>query len=145
MYHMEMIRIDSQIGLRFARSGALAGAFSALGFAIIHHIFISDIWFSLVMMMVAGAICGLCVGWSYALVVKAPSVTGWWQYNLIYVALLALLGLASVLIFDPVTTIAALIAADGPPDKLIGQALPVTAVFTLLAAVSVSILYGSNS
>jgi len=49
-----------------------------------------------------------------------------------------------VLLFEPVTTMAALIAANGPPEALIGQALPVTAVFTLAMAVAISLVYGFN-
>ena len=123
------------------RSGAIAGAISAFVFAVIHHVFISDIWFSLVMMMGAGALCGLCIGWSYALLTKAPTLSNWWRYNMLYVALLALLGVVSVLLFDPSTTIAALVEANAPPDKLIGQALPLTTLFTLVAAVLISLLY----
>ena len=123
------------------RSGAIAGALAALAFAVIHDIFISDIWFSLLIMMGAGAICGLCIGWSYALLTKVPSIGSWWRYNMLYVALLALLGIISVLVFEPTTTMAALIEANAPPDKLIGQALPMTALFTLLSAVLISLLY----
>lgn len=123
------------------RSGAIAGTLAALAFAVIHDIFISDIWFSLIMMMGAGAICGLCIGWSYALLTETPSSGNWWRYNMLYVALLALLGLTSVLVFEPTTTMAALVETNAPPDKLIGQALPMTALFTLLSAVLISLLY----
>jgi hypothetical protein len=126
------------------RSGAIAGALSAFAFAVIHYIFISDIWFSLVMMMVAGALCGSCIAWSYALLNKAPSAASWWTYNMLYVALLALLGVVSILVFDPTTTMAALVAANAPPDQLIGQALPLTAVFTLFAAVLICLLYRAS-
>jgi len=126
------------------RSGAIAGALSALSFAVIHYIFISDIWFSLIMMMIAGALCGMCIGWSYALLVKIPTIGSWWRYNMLYVALLALLGATSILVFEPTTTMAALIAANAPPDQLIGQALPLTAVFTLLAAILISLMYRSS-
>jgi len=129
---------------RCLRSGSFAGALTAVGFAIIHHIFISNIWFSLLFMIVAGAICGLCVGWSYALLIIEPSIGSWWRYNILYVALFAFLGLLSVLVFEPITTIAALVAANGPPDKLFGQALPMTAAFTLIAALLINILYGKR-
>jgi len=141
---MQTRDIDKQGVGSAIRSGSIAGALSAFVFAVIHYIFISDIWFSLVMMMVAGALCGLCIGWSYALLVKAPTAGSWWRYNMLYVALLGLLGVASVLVFEPTTTMAALVAANAPPDKLIGQALPLTAVFTLFAAVLVSLLYRSS-
>ena len=127
---------------RHAISGAVAGAASAFVFTVIHDIFISDIWFSLVPMLVAGALCGLCVGWSYALLVQTPSTGSWLRYNLLYVAMFALLGAISVLAFEPVTTMAAVVSANGPPDALIGQAMPLTTLFTLCMAVLVTMLYG---
>jgi hypothetical protein len=125
----------------YLRSGAVAGAISAFAFAIIHHLFISNIWFSLIIMMVAGAVCGLCIGWSYRLLVRAPSTGSWLRYNLLYVAMFALLGAASVIVYEPVTTIGALIVANEPPDELFGQAMPMTLVFTLATAALVSLLH----
>jgi hypothetical protein len=127
---------------RFALSGAFAGVVSTLIFTIIHDIFISDIWFSLVMMLVAGAVCGACLGWSYGLLVKAPSLRSWLAYNLLYDGMFVLLGLVSALIFQPVMPMAALITANEPPGALIAQAMPVTAAFTLLMAVIISLIYG---
>lgn len=124
------------------RSGAIAGAVSVLVFTIIHDILISDIWFSLLPMAVAGALCGLCVGWSYALLTDSPSIGNWLRYNLLYVIILALLGVASVLAFEPSTSMAALIAANRPPEALIGKAMPLTALFTLVAALLMTLLYG---
>jgi hypothetical protein len=126
---------------RYVRSGAAAGAASAFVFAVIHDVFISDIWFSLIALMAAGAVCGLCLGWSYALLVAAPSLGGWLCYNLLYVAMFLLLGAASVLVYEPVTTLSAVIAANAPPDELIRQAMPMTAAFTLGTAALVSLLY----
>ena len=126
----------------YVRSGAVAGALSALVFTFIHDVFISDIWFSLILMMVAGALCGLCVAWSYRLLFEVPSIGSWLRYNLLYVVMFVLLGAASVLVFEPVTTIAALVAADEPPHELIRQAMPMTVVFTLASAILVSLLYG---
>jgi hypothetical protein len=125
----------------YVRSGAAAGAVSAFAFAIIHHVFISDIWFSLIMMMVAGAVCGLCIGWSYGLLVEAPSTGSWLRYNTLYVAMFGLLGAASVLVYEPVTTIAALVQANESPDELFGQAMPMTVVFTLATAALMSLMY----
>ena len=121
----------------YIRSGAVAGAVSAFAFAIIHHLFISDIWFSLIMMMVAGAVCGLCIGWTYGLLFEAPSTGSWVRYNMLYVVMFVLLGAASVLVYEPVTTIAALIEANEPPDALFRQALPMTVGFTLAMAILV--------
>lgn len=127
---------------RFGLSGGLAGAFSAFVFAWIHDLLISDIWFSLLFMMAAGGICGFFVGWSFGLLAPRPSWRNWLVYNLIYDGLFGLLGLISVMIFDPVTTMAALIAADGPPDALIGEAMPVTLLFTLLMTILIALIYG---
>lgn len=129
---------------RFAVSGACAGAVSAFAFTVIHDLLISDIWFSLIPMLAAGALCGLCFGWSYALLVETPSIAGWLRYNLLYVALFALLGAVSALIFEPVTTMAAVVSANGPPDALIGQAMPMTTAFTLGMAILVLLLYGPS-
>jgi len=124
------------------RSGAIAGAISALSFTIIHYLFISDIWFSLPMMILAGALCGLCLGWTYRLLFEAPTLGSWLGFNAIYVGMFGLLGLASVLIFEPVSTIPELMATNGPPDQLIRQAMPMTVTFTLGMAALISLLYG---
>jgi hypothetical protein len=77
---------------RYLLSGPLAGALSAVSFALIHALFISNIWFSVVPMMVAGALCGLGIAWSYRVVVRRPSLGSWLRYNALFVAMLALLG-----------------------------------------------------
>lgn len=129
---------------RFALSGALSGVISTLVFTVVHEIFISDIWFMLVPMLVAGALCGALVSWSYGLLVAAPSRPGWLIYNLIYVVLFGLLGVASVLLFEPVTTMAAVVTLNGPPTALIDQAMPMTIGFTLGMAVLITLLYGRS-
>jgi hypothetical protein len=129
---------------KYVRSGAVAGAVSASAFAIIHDMFISNIWFSLVLMVVAGAVCGLCIAWSYGLLVQAPSIGSWLGYNTLYVAMFVLLGATSVLVYEPVTTVGALVAAGEPPDELFGQAIPLTVAFTFATAVLVSLLYGRS-
>jgi hypothetical protein len=129
---------------QFALIGAAAGSISALAFTIIHDIFISDIWFSLALMLVAGALCGACLSWSYALLVDEPNLKNWLGYNLIYDGMFVLLGLVSVLIFQPEVSMASLISANGPPEALISQAMPVTAIFTLLLAVVISLIYRTS-
>jgi uncharacterized membrane protein YuzA (DUF378 family) len=129
-------------GRAFTGTGAVAGALSALAFVAIHDLLISDIWFSLVPMMVAGAVCGLCIGWTYGLLFAASSIGSWWRYNLTYVAMFAVLGGVSVLVFEPRTTMAALTAANEPPHELIGAALPMTVVFTVVSAAVVTALFG---
>jgi hypothetical protein len=122
-------------------SGVLAGALSAISFALIHALFISNIWFSVVPMMVAGSLCGLGISWSFRVVVRQPSLGSWLGYNALFVAMLALLGLTSELLFEPITTIPALLQLGGPPDDLFQQAMPLTVTFTLMSAVILSLLY----
>jgi hypothetical protein len=127
---------------RFPLSGAAAGAFSALVFAAAHEILISDIWFSIVPMLVAGALCGAAVAWTYALLFPRPAIGGWVGYNLVYVAVLVGLGLVSLLIYEPITTAAVLIEAGGSPTELIRRATPLSAVAILLAAALMHQLWG---
>ncbi len=136
------MRSDSVNYTRFVLSGALAGTFSAFIFTFVHDIFISDIWFSLLIMLVAGALCGASLAWSYTLLVDKSSLRSWLVYNLLYDAMFFLLALVSVLIFEPVTTMAALISLNGPPHDLIAQAMPITATFTFVMALVISIIYG---
>jgi len=125
-------------------SGAVAGAISTLAFTVIHDIFISDIWFAAPMMLFAGALCGLCIGWSYRRLVARPSVGSWLRYNLLYVTMLMLLGVASVIMFEPIVSMAALMALNGPPDELIRHALPMTIIFTVASSMVISRLYGRS-
>jgi len=128
----------------FTRSGALAGATAVFVFTVVHHIFISNIWFSFVFMLVAGAVCGWSVAWSYGLLVQEPTVGSWMRYNLVHDALLLVLALMSVALFEPITSMAVVIAANEPPGELIAQALPLTVLFTAVAATVVGRLYGRS-
>jgi hypothetical protein len=121
--------------------GAAAGALAALTFAAVHALWITDIWFSLVPMMVAGAVCGATIGWSYGRLFE-PSIRTWLLYNASYVIALAVLGLVSVAAFEPRTTMAELLTLDGPPTDLIGDAFPLTIAFTLGTAAILSVLFG---
>lgn len=116
------------------RSGALAGAGAALVFTALHHATISNIWFSVVPMLLAGAACGTCVAWSYGRLFTPPGVATWLRYNLVFTTLFVVLGVVSLLVFEPVTTIPALLAANAPPRDLIREALPLTIGFILVSA-----------
>ena len=127
---------------RYAFYGALAGVISTLVFTVVHDIFISDIWFMLWPMVAAGALCGALVSWSYGLLTAVPSWRGWLGYNLLFTASFGLLGALSVLLFEPVTTMAAVVTLNGPPTALIDQAMPMTVLFTLGMAVLITLRYG---
>ena len=125
----------------FTASGAVAGALSAFVFCVVHQLLISPIWFAIVAMLVAGAVSGTCLAWSYAIVVKNQTVRSWLLYNMLYVTILVALGSVSLIIFDPVTTIAELLKSNEPPRELIGQALPVTLFFTVGSAGLLTLLH----
>ena len=125
-------------------SGGLAGAISAISFAFVHDRFISDIWNSLPELMMAGVICGLCVGWTYGLLVNAPSIRTWLGYNAVYVGMFAFIGAVSVLVFEPVALMSELIGLNGPPVELIAQAMPMTLISTLTMAALIQWLYGKS-
>ena len=125
----------------FTLSGALAGALSALVFSVIHYFLISPIWFAMIANIVGGAVSGACIAWSYSLAVRNKTRRNWAGYNAALVLILVALCVTSLIMFDPVTTIPALLQAKEPPRALIGQALPVTLVFTLASAVILSLCY----
>ncbi len=56
----------------FILAGIIAGAVSAYCFALIHRALISDIGFSLPALLVAGAICGMCLSWTYGALFRQP-------------------------------------------------------------------------
>ena len=126
---------------RLSGIGALAGACSALVFTGVHQLLISSIWFALPAMLVAGALCGACLAGTYRVVAQRPSATGWLRFNLLFLAMFVALGATSIAVFEPVTTIAALLQTNEPPRDLIGRALPMTATFALATALLLSALY----
>jgi hypothetical protein len=123
---------------RLLLAGIVSGAATSVGFAALHHLLISDIWFSLGPMTAAGALCGLTLAWSYSLLAGRPSPGGWLLYNLGFVALFVLLGLISLLVYEPRYTIPGLVAGVEPPDVLLREALPLTLGFGLLSGVGLS-------
>jgi hypothetical protein len=93
---------------------------------------------------VSGALCGGAIAWTYALLFPRPTFAGWLGYNLLYVAVLVVMGLVSLLIYEPVATVAALIAAGGAPTELIRQATPLSVVSIVLAAALIHRLWGQG-
>ena len=138
-----MMRLEKMNKKRspFGLAGMGAGAVSAGCFGLIYALLISDIWFSLPILLVAGAICGLCLGWTYGELIRQPTAANWMGYNALYVGMFALLGGASVLIFEPVITLPELMTYDGLPGFLIRPALPVTITCTLLTTAIIGRLY----
>jgi hypothetical protein len=131
---------------RAVLSGALAGAASVVVFTAVHQWLISDIWNTLLPMAVAGAACGMTVAWSYArLFGRRLSLATWVGYNALYVGLLVLLGLVSVIVFEPIVTAAELLEIGGaPPPELFRGAMPLTVIFVLVSALGIGRLWGSS-
>lgn len=128
----------------YIRSGAVAGIISTLIFTIAHHIFIANIWFSFPLMAVAGIICGVLIAWSYELLFNISSAATWAKYNFIFIIMFLLLGLMSVMIFEPVTTLADVMSNNQRPDKLIAHAMPLTISFILASTILISLLCGEK-
>lgn len=126
------------------RSGVIAGLASVIVFTWIHDVLISDIWFALVPMLVAAALCGACVAWTYGLLFPAPSAGSWLRYNLAYLLLFVLLGAVSVAVFEPIATIPELTAMSGSPGELIGRAIPLMIAAVPASALLVSRVFGAG-
>jgi hypothetical protein len=131
---------------RAVLSGAVAGATSVVVFTAVHQWLISDIWNTLLPMMAAGALCGVTMAWSYArLFGQRLSLASWVGYNALYVGLLVLLGLVSVIVFEPIVTAAEILEIGGaPPPELFRSATPLTVVFVLLSAAGIGRLWGRS-
>ncbi len=115
----------------------MAGAMSALVFTWVHQLTISNIWFMIVPMLIAGALSGLCIAWSFHQVVVRQSTATWLAYNGALLVMFGVLAVASILLLEPVTTIAEVSAANGPVDHLIVKALPVTALVAVLTTATI--------
>lgn len=123
--------------------GIVAGTLAALAFTLLHGLMITSIWFMLVPMLVAGALCGLFLGWSYVLLADKRTVGGWLRYNGLYLLLLFLLGPISLLIFEPVITIPVLLASpNGLPSELVREVIPLAVVYTVVMAMIITLLHG---
>ena len=125
-----------------AALGALVGAVTVLGFAVIHDIFIVDIWDSIRRMVIAGALCGLCLTWSYNKAVGHHSTGRWWAYIGSCAAVLVALGGVSFVVLDPRFTMAELIAADDALARLIPPVLPLMIVASLVGTLVVWVGFG---
>lgn len=123
-------------------AGAVSGCVTVLAFTVLHDLLISDIWFSLVPMLIAGAACGASLGWSHGLLFAPPSARSWLLYNLAHLAGLVGLGIASVLYFEPVVSMVAMITSSAPPDELFAQAMPLTVAWTLVTVGALSAMWG---
>lgn len=130
--------------LIFVAAGALAGMISMVAFAGVHAMTISEIWFSLPMMAGAGAIVGSALAWNFRIMGNPMTPRRWLAYTGLYLGLLVCLAVGSLVVFEPTTTTALLFGVFGmqEADRLVGEALPFTAGFTVVASVLMTVLFG---
>ncbi|MFO7549283.1 MAG: hypothetical protein R6X29_10510 [Acidimicrobiia bacterium] len=117
---------------------------TVFGFAVVHAVWISDIWFNIVPMVVSGGVCGLCIVWSYQHAVDRHTPGRWLAYNTGGAALLMALGGASLLVFVPRFTMAEVLAADDPLGLLMPPALPLIAAGTLAGTLILWVLFSRS-
>ena len=111
------------------------GPFGFLIFYLILIVILGCLIDSISIMLIAGALCGPSLGWSYGVLVSVPTLKNWLAYNLVYMAMFGILGAVSVPAFDPITTVEALIEVNESPNELIGKAMPLTVVFAVAFAI----------
>ena len=129
---------------KYIKAGAAAGIAATLIFTIIHHIFIANIWFSFPIMAIAGAASGVCIAWTYGLLFQELFLANWLKLNSFFIIMFILLGILSVILFEPITTISALREANERPTELINKSMPLTIVFIFASTIILSLLYGHS-
>ncbi len=130
----------------FVVAGALAGIISVVVFAAVHAMTISDIWFSLPIMAIAGALVGTALAWSYQVMGNAMRVSRWLAYSGSYLGLLVTLGVGSLIVYEPVSTMRLLTGVMGlqEADRLVGEALPLMIVLTVAGSATLTLLFGRS-
>jgi hypothetical protein len=128
---------------RLVTSGAISGVIASVLFTALHQLVISDIWFSLIIMIVSGGLAGAAIAWAYTSMTETANIKSWVAFNSSLMLLYVALTVVSIAVFDPVTTVGALIEANEPADELIGQAMPMTVIFTVGSAILITAVFGN--
>jgi hypothetical protein len=136
-------KVPSERG--FVRDGALAGAISVVVFTAVHHLIISDIWVTLPLMLFAGVICGMCLAWTFESLFRSSTMGRWVIWNLVILASLAALAIASLIIYEPVVAMSAIMERGGPVDGLVVRALPLTAIFAVVVAGALGLAFRAGA
>ena len=122
--------------------GALAGAIATVVFMGVHDRLIMPIWGMTAPMVVAGALCGLCIAWSHARIRSSRGDASWFALNGAYLTSLIILGVVSLIGHDPTWTFVELNTTEPPLGELFGAALPLMVTFTLAAALALWFVFG---
>ncbi len=125
--------------------GAISGGLTVLLFAFVHDLWIADIWFNSVPMVLSGALCGLAIVWSYNTSVSPHSTKRWFIHICVLVLLLVALGWMSFALLDPRFTIAEAMAMNNALAELIPPALPLMIGAIIVGTCLVWIGYGRRA
>ena len=126
--------------------GAISGGLTVLLFAFVHDLWIMDIWFNTLPMMLSGALCGLAIVWSYNTLVSPHSAKRWFIHIGVLILLLVALGGMSFALLDPKFTIAeAMTMGSAALAELIPPALPLMIGAILVGTGLVWIGYGRRA
>lgn len=128
--------------MKAALSGAVSGLVATAAFALVHQFLISDIWRSFSMMAVPGAVCGAALGFTYFLLSIRPGRSNWFAFCGSFIVALMVLGVVSLVVFEPRISISLLMLLSGPPADLIREALPITIGLAVPSAVAVAFIFG---
>lgn len=123
-------------------AGALAGALVTVGFVVLHGVVIADIWFNAMPMIVSGALCGVCMAWSYNTLAVEHSTSRWLAYNGACIAALSGLGFASIIAMEPQFTMVEILAMDDPLGRLMPLALVPMILGTVAATAGIWLVFG---
>jgi hypothetical protein len=123
-------------------TGALGGGLTVLGFVVLHDLWISDIWFNVVPMVLSGAVCGVSIVWSYQATTTEHSWARWFGYNGVCGLLLIALGAASFLVLEPRFTMAEMMNADDALARLLPPAMPLIVAGTLVGTLVLWLGFG---
>ena len=93
-------------------------------------------------MLLAGALCGYCVAWSYRKGVTDHSTTTWFRYGGLYAIEMIALGAVSLAVFQPRFTMADLMVADDAFERLIPPSMPLMIGAMVVGAVLVWLYCG---
>jgi len=117
--------------------GAAAGVIATALFMIVHAYAILPIWEMTVPMMIAGAVCGVCIAWSYVRASDERTAARWFAFNGAYLLTLVALGVVSLLKLEPSWTFAELNTDNPPIGELLAQATPLMIGFTVIGAIPI--------
>lgn len=125
-------------------AGAVVGALTVLAFTVVHDILISDIWFNVAPMVLAGALAGWSIVWGYETAVSSYSTGSWLRYNGACAGLLLALGGISLLMLEPRFTMAEAMVMSDPLAELLPPAVPLMVGAALVGSGVLWLLFGRH-